>query len=67
LQYGLGRSCAHGVASAIVDDLLADEVPEEITELTLMLPAGGGIEAHLLTLELVPSSVAPALGWSPVQ
>ena len=54
-----------GEPSAIVDGLLADEALREVTELTITLPAPGGIEAHLRTLDLVAEHVAPALGWSP--
>ena len=54
-----------GDPSAIVDGLLADEALREVTELTVTLPAPGGIEAHLRTLDLVAEHVAPALGWSP--
>ena len=55
----------HGDPSRIVDGLLADEALAEVTELTLTLPANGGIEAHLRTLEAVAEHVAPALGWTP--
>lgn len=54
-----------GDPAAIVDGLLADEALREVTELTLTLPAPGGIDAHLRTLDLVAEHVAPALGWSP--
>ena len=54
-----------GDPAAIVDRLLADEALREATELTVTLPAPGGIEAHLRTLDLVAEHVAPALGWSP--
>jgi hypothetical protein len=54
-----------GEPTAIVDDLLADEALQEVTELTLTLPAAGGIDAHLRTLEAVALHVAPALGWTP--
>ena len=53
-----------GEPAAIVDELLADEALREITELTLTLPAPGGIEAHFRTLEAVATQIAPALGWS---
>ena len=56
-----------GEPSRIVDELLADEALGEVTELTLTLPANGGIEAHLRTLEAVAERVAPALGWSPAR
>ena len=55
----------HGDPSRIVDELLADEALGEVTELTLTLPANGGIDAHLRTLEAVAERVAPALGWTP--
>jgi alkanesulfonate monooxygenase SsuD/methylene tetrahydromethanopterin reductase-like flavin-dependent oxidoreductase (luciferase family) len=54
-----------GEPGRIVDDLLADEALREATELTLTLPAAGGIDAHLRTLELVATQVAPELGWTP--
>jgi hypothetical protein len=53
-----------GEPARIVDELLADEALAEITELTVTLPAPGGIDAHRRTLELVAEHVAPALGWS---
>jgi len=53
-----------GEPARIIDELMADEALEEITELTLTLPAPGGIEAHRRTLELVAEHIAPALGWS---
>jgi len=55
----------NGDPARIVDGLLADEALREVTELTITLPAPGGIEAHLRTLDLVAEHVAPALGWSP--
>ena len=55
----------YGEPEAIVEELLADEALAEVTELTVTLPAPGGIEAHLRTLEAVAQHVAPALGWSP--
>ncbi|BDZ50526.1 alkanal monooxygenase [Frondihabitans sucicola] len=55
-----------GEPARIVDELLADEALDEVTELTLTLPANGGAEAHLRTLEAVAEHVAPALGWTPV-
>lgn len=54
-----------GEPSAIIDGLLADEALGEVTELTLTLPAPGGIDAHFRTLEAVARDIAPALGWSP--
>lgn len=54
-----------GEPTAIIDELLADEALDEVTELTLTLPANGGIEAHLRTLEAVAELIAPALGWQP--
>jgi alkanesulfonate monooxygenase SsuD/methylene tetrahydromethanopterin reductase-like flavin-dependent oxidoreductase (luciferase family) len=54
-----------GDPQAIVDDLLGDEALREVTELTLTLPAPGGIDAHLRTLEAVATHIAPALGWTP--
>jgi alkanesulfonate monooxygenase SsuD/methylene tetrahydromethanopterin reductase-like flavin-dependent oxidoreductase (luciferase family) len=54
-----------GEPARIVDGLLADEAIAEITELTITLPAPGGIDAHLRTLDLVAEHVAPALGWTP--
>jgi len=53
-----------GEPARIIDELLADEALAEITELTLTLPAPGGIDAHRRTLDLVAEHVAPALGWS---
>ena len=53
-----------GEPSRIVDGLLADAALAEATELTLTLPAPGGIDAHLRTLDAVAEHVAPALGWS---
>ena len=53
-----------GEPRAIIDQLLADEALREVTELTLTLPAPGGIEAHMRTLEAVARDIAPALGWS---
>jgi len=55
-----------GEPARIVDGLLADEALAEATELTLTLPAPGGIDAHLRTLDLVAEYVAPALGWTPL-
>jgi alkanesulfonate monooxygenase SsuD/methylene tetrahydromethanopterin reductase-like flavin-dependent oxidoreductase (luciferase family) len=55
----------NGEPAGIVDGLLADPALREVTELTLTLPAPGGIDAHLRTLDLVAGHVAPALGWSP--
>ena len=55
----------NGDPARIVDGLLADEALREVTELTITLPAPGGIEAHLRTLDLVAEHVAPALGWRP--
>ncbi|RKR74251.1 LLM class flavin-dependent oxidoreductase [Frondihabitans australicus] len=54
-----------GSPSQIVDELLADEALDEVTELTLTLPANGGLDAHLRTIEAVAEHVAPALGWVP--
>jgi len=54
-----------GEPARIVDGLLADEALSEITELTLTLPAPGGIDAHRRTLDAVAEHVAPALGWTP--
>lgn len=54
-----------GEPARIVDALLADEALAEATELTLTLPAPGGIDAHLRTLDLVAERVAPALNWAP--
>jgi alkanesulfonate monooxygenase SsuD/methylene tetrahydromethanopterin reductase-like flavin-dependent oxidoreductase (luciferase family) len=54
-----------GEPARIVDGLLADEAVAELTELTITLPAPGGIDAHLRTLDLVAEHVAPALGWTP--
>jgi alkanesulfonate monooxygenase SsuD/methylene tetrahydromethanopterin reductase-like flavin-dependent oxidoreductase (luciferase family) len=54
-----------GEPAAIVDDLLRDEALREVTELTLTLPAPGGIDAHFRTLEAVALNIAPALGWTP--
>jgi alkanesulfonate monooxygenase SsuD/methylene tetrahydromethanopterin reductase-like flavin-dependent oxidoreductase (luciferase family) len=54
-----------GDPGRIVEDLLADEALGLATELTLTLPAPGGIDAHLRTLEAVAEHVAPALGWKP--
>lgn len=54
-----------GDPSRIVDTLLADAALREATELTLTLPAPGGIDAHLRTLDAVAEHVAPALGWTP--
>ncbi|MCU1406294.1 MAG: hypothetical protein JWQ43_2597, partial [Glaciihabitans sp.] len=31
------------------------------------LPAPGGIDAHLRTLDAVAEHVAPALGWTPLR
>jgi len=55
-----------GDPARIVDGLLADEALAEATELTLTLPAPGGIDAHLRTLDAVAERVAPALGWTPL-
>ena len=55
-----------GEPARIVDGLLADEALAEATELTLTLPAPGGIDAHLRTLDLVAEHIAPALGWTPL-
>jgi alkanesulfonate monooxygenase SsuD/methylene tetrahydromethanopterin reductase-like flavin-dependent oxidoreductase (luciferase family) len=54
-----------GDPARIVDGLLADEAIAEATELTLTLPAPGGIDAHLRTLDSVAEHIAPALGWVP--
>ena len=54
-----------GHPDEIIAELKADEALSEITELTLTLPAPGGIDAHLRTLEAVALHVAPALGWTP--
>jgi alkanesulfonate monooxygenase SsuD/methylene tetrahydromethanopterin reductase-like flavin-dependent oxidoreductase (luciferase family) len=54
-----------GDPARIIDGLLADEALAEATELTLTLPAPGGIDAHLRTLDAVAEHVAPALGWTP--
>jgi alkanesulfonate monooxygenase SsuD/methylene tetrahydromethanopterin reductase-like flavin-dependent oxidoreductase (luciferase family) len=54
-----------GEPNAIIDELLGDEALREVTELTLTLPAPGGIDAHFRTLEAVARDIAPALGWSP--
>ena len=54
-----------GEPARIVDGLLADEAFAQTTELTITLPAPGGIDAHLRTLDLVAEHVAPALGWTP--
>jgi len=56
----------HGDPARIIDSLLGDEALREVTELTVTLPAPGGIDAHLRTLDLVAGHVAPALGWSPL-
>ena len=55
-----------GEPARIIDGLLADEALSEVTELTVTLPAPGGIDAHLRTLDAVAEHVAPALGWSPL-
>jgi len=54
-----------GEPARIIDGLLADEALAEVTELTVTLPAPGGIDAHLRTLDAVAEHVAPALGWHP--
>lgn len=54
-----------GEPARIIDELLADEALEEVTELTVTLPANGGLEAHVRTLEAIAEFIAPALGWSP--
>ena len=54
-----------GEPARIIDGLLADEALAEVTELTLTLPAPGGIDAHLRTLDAVAEHIAPALGWTP--
>jgi alkanesulfonate monooxygenase SsuD/methylene tetrahydromethanopterin reductase-like flavin-dependent oxidoreductase (luciferase family) len=54
-----------GEPSAIIDELRADGALAEATELTLTLPAPGGIDAHFRTLEAVARTIAPALGWTP--
>jgi alkanesulfonate monooxygenase SsuD/methylene tetrahydromethanopterin reductase-like flavin-dependent oxidoreductase (luciferase family) len=54
-----------GDPAAIVADLQADAALREVTELTVTLPAAGGIDAHFRTLEAVAQHVAPALGWTP--
>ena len=56
-----------GEPARIVDGLLADEALAEATELTVTLPAPGGIDAHLRTLDAVAEHVAPALGWTPAR
>ncbi|MCU1404963.1 MAG: hypothetical protein JWQ43_1266 [Glaciihabitans sp.] len=56
-----------GEPARIIDGLLADEALAETTELTLTLPAPGGIDAHLRTLDAVAEHVAPALGWTPLR
>jgi len=55
-----------GEPSRVVDGLLADAALAEATELTVTLPAPGGIDAHLRTLDAVAEHVAPALGWTPL-
>jgi hypothetical protein len=46
-------------------DAAGNRALREVTELTVTLPALGGIDAHKRTLEAVARYVAPALGWSP--
>jgi hypothetical protein len=56
-----------GEPGRIIEELLADEALVEATELTLTLPANGGLDAHLRTLEAVAEHIAPALGWKPTR
>jgi alkanesulfonate monooxygenase SsuD/methylene tetrahydromethanopterin reductase-like flavin-dependent oxidoreductase (luciferase family) len=53
-----------GEPARIIDELLADEALGQATELTVTLPAPGGIDAHRRTLEAVAVEIAPALGWT---
>lgn len=54
-----------GEPARIVDDLLADVALAEVTEITVTLPAPGGLDTHLRTLDAVAEHIAPALGWAP--
>lgn len=54
-----------GNPAHIVESLENDVALREATELTLTLPAPGGIDAHMRTLEAVAWYIAPALGWAP--
>jgi alkanesulfonate monooxygenase SsuD/methylene tetrahydromethanopterin reductase-like flavin-dependent oxidoreductase (luciferase family) len=56
-----------GNPAHIVESLENDVALREATELTVTLPAPGGIDAHMRTLEAVARYIAPQLGWSPAR
>jgi hypothetical protein len=60
-----GSATSVGASAEIIDQLRADPVFAEVTELQLELPYAFAHEEYEQILSDVAASIAPQLGWAP--